>query len=198
MQVYDVNKKGRNTTYSISNYNGPISSSVGIVVGIIALLISIGIGIFYLMSYSQYFKTKDYIETDATIIEVYKKDNIDFWTLQYVVNGSLYTKNDLLALEGNVGDKVKIYYNPNDYMNIIWGDRKPSIIILLIALFFCLWGGTAIWLNVRRILHFFKPNEYESVDDSVSVGLGTGPLSDLDDLNNSNDIPEGHSKGIRF
>ena len=54
MQVYDVNKKGRNTTYSISNYNGPISSSVGIVVGIIALLISIGIGIFYLMSYSQY------------------------------------------------------------------------------------------------------------------------------------------------
>ena len=181
MQIYDVNKKGKSTTYTVSTYNGPISSSVGIIFGIIALIISIGIGIFYLMSYSQYFKTKDYIETDATIMEIYKKDNIDFWTLQYVVNGTLYNKDDVLALEGNVGDKVKIYYNPNDYTNIIWGDRKPNIIILLIALFFGSWGIIAIWLNVRRILHFFKPNEYESVDDSVSVSIGTGPLSDLDD-----------------
>ncbi len=198
MQIYDVNKKGKSATYTVSSYNGPISSSVGIIFGIISLIISIGIGIFYLMSYSQYLKTKDYIETDATIMEIYKKDNIDFWTLQYVADGSLYNKDDVLALEGNVGDKVKIYYNPNDYTNIIWGDRKPKMIILLIALFFGSWGIIAIWLNVRRILHFFKPNEYESVDDSVSVSIGTGPLSDLDDLNNSNDIPEGHSKGIRF
>lgn len=198
MQMYDVNKKDGVATYSVRNYNGPISSSVGIIFGIIFLLIGIVVGFFYLITYLQYFKTKDYIETEATIVEVYKKDDIDFRVLEYFVDGTLYTKDDAFALVGNVGDKVKIYYNPNDYTNIIWGDRKPNIIILFISLFFLLCGITAITLNIKKLLHFFNPNKYESVDDSVSVGLGTGPLNNLDDLHDYHEIPEGHSKGIRF
>ncbi len=119
MQIYDINKTDKVTTYKKSTYNGPISSSVGVIAGFIFTLIGIVVGIFYLMSYLQYFKTKDYIEIDATIVRKYEKDNIDYWTLNYIVDGKLYTKESILAIGTPDNDKVKIYYNPNDYTDII-------------------------------------------------------------------------------
>lgn len=201
MEIQRIEKKGTVTTKT-SVYLGPLGNIIGVIIGIIVTLVGLGLSIFTILSYIQDNKTNNYIETQATIIG-HRNDVKDMYIVSYVIDKKTYTYGNVFGLgEMNNGQTITIRYNPNNFSEITWGDKKTHIIFPFVSVFFLLLGISSIIHNTQNFLHFINPNKYEA-SNNYNVETTDSNISDYDmfndRLNNSIDeTPDGKSTWIKF
>ena len=112
---------------SRKNRGGDSSSTIFLIVAIVAIIISLGViavGIMYAVDSAKV--TKEYTEIQATVIDIVEVRVRDseyggYKTLysevvEYTVDGETYTKQNTSASNApkSIGSKIKVLYNPDE------------------------------------------------------------------------------------
>lgn len=189
MQINRVKHEGMTTTRNSFYFDNPIGNFVGIIFGAIVLLVGIVLCIFTILAYHQSFKIRDYKEVEATILQKDIQDDFTNYVLSYTIDNVTYTYNKAFAIDGEIGDKITAYYNPNDYTDIYWSSKDVSIFLPCISLIILITGISALRRNIKNLLHFINPSKYEAVlgGESVSISFGNGAEPIDNDKDNLSD-----------
>lgn len=99
--------------------------------GFLVALVAIGIAIFLIAIATNTLKkdkikNQEYIETEATIVNVRDAEDSDasynYTTVRYEINGQEYTvtSTNIGASRSEIGKNIKVKYNPNNYKEIYY------------------------------------------------------------------------------
>ncbi len=186
MQFTTIKHEGNTTTMTGVEMNNPLGYLWGIILSAGICLLGIAFTIFTILNYIQYLKIREYPELEGTIINKTMDGEVEKYTVAYNIDGQNYTYDNVFMTDKEIGDTIKICYNPKDYHDIYWGDKEVHPLLPFLAFFFDAVGVSAIVRNIKKLLHFINPSKYEDVaDDNVSTsiafgdgGFKTDPFSD--------------------
>lgn len=199
MKIDNYNKDGNVIVGNHVKVDSFVTNVISIIVGSCALLLGIVIGFFTLLSYKQDNKVKNYLPIEAEIVAI-SDDEMDFYTISYEIDGKKYVNDDIFSIEGDVGDKIEILYNPNNPQEISWGDKKSNYMLIIITVFFSFLGLITIINNVKKILHRLNPQKYGPVNNEESMGItiGSSASNSNFDENDSATFSDGNTTSFKF
>lgn len=165
MRFGHYSKKGNTHTYTSTEIGGRPGAVISMVISIPIILIGIIFLVFTLLSYYQDFNNRNYIETDATITEVWMDKDVKKYIsnevtnhlekvehyeaikykITYTVDNTIYNYDNIISSmlpninendkELSVGDTIRIRYAPNNPNKIDYFFNKISWTPLFMAIF---------------------------------------------------------------
>lgn len=132
----------------------------GLIIGIVALLVGIGLGIFSYFNIKSYNeKDKTYKDTEAVIVDYNYEidtdngDELRAIIVEYEVDGRKYRKesDSYSTITKSIGDKVMVKYNPNNPSEAIWKSDSSNIIVPIVS-------GLFVIVGIFVIVKYFKQN----------------------------------------
>lgn len=145
--------------------------------GQLRLIVSLMIGIFVVItSYTIYWlveynkKYGFFVKTNAEVVEQIEEDGIVRDVLQYKVNGIEYRVTAEYVSDNQLGDVVKIYYDKNNHLGIVYSlDSKRIILPVLAGLFGAVCVALiVVYIQIKKSI-YGKPNRKKSAHISTSL-----------------------------
>lgn len=149
--------------------------------GILMGLISLGVGLLIIIIANNTIKTNkekdnNYIEVEATIVKIKPSTDDDssnnYTTVQYIVEGQIFeaTSHKIKASSSDLGNTIKIKYNPENYEEIYYNDGGiPEYFVIFGGGSFILCGIIVIYKSLY-LKKSSKNIKYDQTDINHVVG----------------------------
>ena len=139
----------------------PLSLGIRIIIFVGLCLVSLGMVLYGVLSFTSSINSMGYKKVDAVIRDEYTKKNV--YVVDYKIDDKDYSSYCRITKKVKVKDKITVYYNPKDKEEIV---LKKSIniigiLVAIVGLFLFKIGITKTFGYIKEAKVYFKEDEIE-------------------------------------